>query len=69
MGWLVMGVADTLFKLLHINGVYWLFAGGMCYTLGVIFYVLDKRRFFHAIWHLFTLTGSICHYICILVYL
>lgn len=69
MGWLVIAAADTLFKLLHIHGVYWLFAGGMCYTLGIVFYLLDKRRFFHAIWHLFTLAGSFCHYICILVYL
>jgi hemolysin III len=69
MGWLVIFSTESLFARLHMNGIYWLFAGGLCYTTGVIFYLLDRKRFFHAIWHLFTLSGSICHYICILFYI
>jgi hemolysin III len=69
MGWLVVIAAESLVERLHPNGLYWLLAGGLCYTVGVIFYALDKRRFYHAIWHLFVLAGSICHYLAILLYL
>lgn len=69
MGWLVIFSADALFARLHINGIYWLVAGGFCYTTGIIFYLLDRKRFFHAIWHLFTISGSACHYLCILYYI
>lgn len=68
MGWLVVIATEPLLNSLHVAGLYWLFAGGLFYTAGVIFYVLDKRRFFHAIWHLFVLGGSLCHYLAILFY-
>lgn len=68
MGWLVVFSADSLFAQLHWNGIYLLVAGGVFYSIGVVFYVLDKRRFFHAIWHLFVLAGSACHYFAILLY-
>lgn len=69
MGWLVIFSIDTLFRLLPTSGFYLLFAGGIFYTVGITFYALDHRRFFHAIWHLFTLSGSVCHYFCIYLYL
>lgn len=69
MGWLVIIAAEPLVNSLHINGLYWLIAGGLCYTFGVIFFALDKRRFYHAIWHLFVLGGSVCHYFAVLFYL
>ena len=69
MGWLVVVAAEPLVERLHVNGIYWMLAGGLSYTVGVIFYVLDKRPFFHAIWHLFVLGGSACHYAAILLYL
>lgn len=69
MGWLIVIAAEPLVERLHPLGLNWLIAGGIFYTGGVIFYVLDKRRFFHAIWHLFVLTGSVCHYFAILLYL
>jgi hemolysin III len=47
-------------------GLILLFAGGLCYSLGVIFFALDHRRFHHAIWHLFVLAGSICHFFAVL---
>ena len=43
-----------------------LIAGGIFYTVGVIFYAIKKVRYFHSIWHIFTLFGSLCHYFCIL---
>lgn len=69
MGWLVMFSIQTFFDKLPTNGLYLLIAGGIFYTTGVAFYLLDKRRFFHAIWHLFTLSGSACHYFCIFLYI
>ncbi len=69
MGWLIIVAIQPLINSLHVEGLYLLFGGGLCYTLGVIFYVLDKRRFYHAIWHLFVLGGSVCHYFAIFLYL
>jgi hemolysin III len=47
----------------------WLGAGGVAYTLGIIFFALDRLRYFHALWHLFVLAGSIFHYFGILYYI
>lgn len=69
MGWLIVIAAEPLIENFHEMGLNWLIAGGLFYTTGVIFYVLDKRRFFHAIWHLFVLSGSACHYFAIFFYL
>jgi hemolysin III len=69
MGWLVVAAIEPLFNSFHYAGLFWLFGGGVSYTIGVIFYVLDKRRFYHAIWHLFVLGGSTCHYLAVFLYL
>jgi hemolysin III len=50
------------------GGITWLVAGGLAYTFGVVFYVWKKLPFNHAIWHLFVLTGSVCHFIAVLLY-
>jgi hemolysin III len=46
----------------------WLGLGGLTYTLGVIFYVWEKMPYNHAVWHLFVLGGSVCHFFCMLFY-
>ena len=46
----------------------WVFAGGLVYSLGVIFYVLKRVPFAHTIWHLFVLGGSVCHWVAINFY-
>ncbi len=69
MGWLVVIAAEPLIERLPYHGLCWLLVGGLFYTIVVIFFALDKRRFFHAIWHLFVMGGSICHYFAILLYL
>ncbi len=69
MGWLVVIAIEPLIERLHTQGLYWVLAGGICYSVGVVFYALDKRRFYHAIWHLFVLGGSICHYYAVFFYL
>ncbi|MFI0435208.1 MAG: hemolysin III family protein [Parachlamydiaceae bacterium] len=68
MGWLIIIAAEPLMERFHPSGLFWLLAGGLSYTIGVIFYLLDKRRFYHAIWHLFVLGGSVCHYLAVLLY-
>ena len=50
------------------GGLWLLLIGGLFYTGGIFFYVQKKRRWFHGIWHLFVLFGSIAHYLSILFY-
>jgi hemolysin III len=68
MGWLIVFALEPLVSSLSAEGLWWLAAGGLFYTGGIVFYVLDRIRFFHAIWHLFVLGGSLCHYFAILLY-
>lgn len=71
MGWLVIIDFSALKAALPKAGVYWLTAGGIAYTVGVIFYVLDHRnllRHSHGIWHLFVLAGSFFHFMAIILY-
>lgn len=69
MGWVVVVALGPLVQSLPPSGLAWLVAGGVIYTLGVIFYALDKWiPHGHGIWHLFVLGGSICHYVTIFVY-
>jgi hemolysin III len=67
MGWMALIAARQLFASLPRNGIILLFAGGLCYTMGVLFFALDHKRFHHAIWHLFVLGGSVCHFFAVLV--
>lgn len=71
MGWLVVIDFPALKAALPQAGIYWLTAGGIAYTLGVIFYVLDHRdmlKHSHGIWHLFVLAGSFFHFLAIILY-
>ena len=65
MGWLIVFDFSTLSNLMDTNGIYLLAAGGFAYTVGIIFYVLEKKPFCHVIWHLFVLVGAICHFFMI----
>jgi len=70
MGWLVLFALGPLIAALPPAGFMWLVAGGVFYTVGVIFYALDDHYpWCHGVWHLFVLAGSICHYFVILLYL
>ncbi|MCC6276063.1 MAG: hemolysin III family protein [Leptospiraceae bacterium] len=68
MGWLCMFAIGDIRKAIGFGGMVWLVAGGLSYTIGVIFYAWAKLPFNHAIWHLFVLSGSICHFFAILFY-
>ena len=69
MGWLIVIDINFLFELLNIEAKLLLIIGGLSYTLGTIFYSLDKIKYFHSIWHLFVLTGSVSHYLMVLFYI
>ncbi len=67
MGWIVIFAVKPMLTLVPSQGLFWLVAGGLAYSLGVIFYVRDeKMRFGHAIWHLFVLSGSACHFFAVM---
>jgi len=67
-GWVVVFAARPLMHAISPQGLIWLGAGGLAYTFGVVFFALDRIRYFHAAWHLFVLAGSIAHYFAILFY-
>jgi hemolysin III len=67
-GWFVVVAVVPLVHSIGWHGVMWLGAGGVAYTLGIVFFALDRLRYFHALWHLFVLAGSVCHYFGILFY-
>jgi hemolysin III len=68
MGWLVVIAARPLFRAVPPGGLGWLLAGGLAYTLGVGFFSSSRFRFNHAVWHIFVLLGSACHYIAVIHY-
>jgi hemolysin III len=69
MGWAVLVALVPHWRALGIVGFVWVAAGGLFYTVGIVFYVLDDRlRHSHGVWHLFVLAGSVCHYVAILRY-
>jgi hemolysin III len=69
MGWLIVLAIRPLVTHVSPAGLAWLFAGGICYTGGVAFYVTDGRlKYGHAIWHGFVTAGSACHFVAVLWY-
>lgn len=65
MGWLIILAIRPLWISLPTAGFVWLVAGGLAYTLGVIFFVWHRLPYNHAIWHLFVLAGSVCHVLAV----
>jgi hemolysin III len=68
MGWLVVFAIKPLIRSLPLDGLYWLLAGGLFYTVGAILYAIKGIRFNHAIFHLFVLAGSASHFVTVFVY-
>ena len=68
MGWLVLIAGDTLWTLMPKWGLFWLFAGGFAYTIGAIFFLAERIKYFHFVWHLFVVAGTACHFIAVLWY-
>ncbi|MEM9667264.1 MAG: hemolysin III family protein, partial [Bacteroidota bacterium] len=68
MGWMAVLFLEPLFQALPAAGIWWLVAGGLSYTVGVVFFVWERLPFSHAIWHVFVLIGSVCHFVVIWKY-
>jgi hemolysin III len=68
MGWLIVFDFSNLSNALGGNGILWLFAGGLFYTVGILFYAIQKIPYNHVIWHVFVLGGAICHFFMIFGY-
>lgn len=73
MGWAIVIAIPDISRIMSnqnaINGVYWLIDGGIAYTFGIVFYAIKKIPYFHSIWHLFVLLGTICHFISVFGYI
>ncbi len=65
MGWLIVVAIKPMLASLDAWTIGWLFAGGLFYTLGTYFYHRESIRFSHAIWHLFVIAGSVCHFVAV----
>jgi hemolysin III len=68
MGWIIVFALKPLLSALSTAGFVWLLIGGLSYTLGIIAFSLNRLKFNHAIWHLFVLGGSVCHFFALFFY-
>jgi hemolysin III len=68
MGWLVLIAVEPLVHAVHPTGLLLLLLGGAAYTLGVVFYAWRRLPYHHAVWHVFVMAGSACHFSCVLGY-
>lgn len=69
MGWAALAALVPLLEALGRAGFAWVAAGGLCYSVGIVFYALDTRlRHAHGVWHLFVIAGSLTHYLAIVHY-
>ncbi len=69
MGWLIILDFNTVLALIEFKGILLMIFGGLLYSIGTIFYSLQKLKYTHAIWHVFVLGGSISHYFLVLYYI
>ena len=68
MGWIALIAAKPLFEAMPTRGIAWLVAGGLFYTVGILFYRNERMPYAHTIWHLFVIAGTVCHVISIMGY-
>ena len=68
MGWAIAFFLPQLLAGLELGGLILLIAGGLAYTLGLVFYIIKKIKYFHSVWHLFVLGASICHILSVIIY-
>jgi hemolysin III len=69
LGWMPIMSAPALMTTLPLGAFIWMLIGGACYTVGTVFLMNDERvRHFHAVWHLFVIAGSACHFVGILLF-
>jgi hemolysin III len=68
LGWSALIAARPIIESIPMAGLGWLLAGGLAYTFGVIFFAFDRIRYFHAIWHIFVMMGSVFHFCAVIFY-
>ena len=68
MGWVIVFAVKQLIQNLSVEGIAWLLAGGIAYTMGALIYSLGKIKFNHAIFHVFVLIGSFSHFVSVYLY-
>jgi len=68
MGWLALIAIRPLWLRVPVAGWLWLVGGGLAYTAGIAFYAADRVRYGHFVWHMFVLTGTVCHFFAVLWY-
>jgi hemolysin III len=68
MGWIAVIAIKPLLAALPTGGFVLLAAGGLAYTGGTLFYVMKRVRYMHAVWHLWVLAGSVCHFLAVILY-
>lgn len=68
MGWLIIFDFGNLSEAIGPNGILWLFIGGLSYTIGIVFYAIQKIPYNHVIWHLFVLGGALGHFFMIYLF-
>lgn len=66
MGWLAVVAVRPMLQALSLSTLSWIVAGGLAYTAGVFFFVSRRIPYAHAVWHLFVLAGSACHFVAVL---
>ena len=66
MGWIVVFFIKPVYHYMSFEGFSFLLMGGFFYTLGAFFFIKDKIPYYHSIWHLFVLGGSVCHFFAVL---
>lgn len=67
-GWMILVAALPMYRAMDIRGIWWLFLGGVLYTVGIIFYALKKIKYMHSVWHIFVLFGAVAHFFCVAFY-
>ncbi|HZX23334.1 MAG TPA: hemolysin III family protein [Woeseiaceae bacterium] len=68
MGWLVLLAMPQVVEAVASDGIVWLVAGGLSYSVGAAFYAAERIPYHHAIWHLFVLAGGACHFLAVALY-
>lgn len=65
MGWLAVFFIQDILEKISLQNLAWIGAGGLCYTIGVYFYMKSNKLYYHSIWHLFVLGGTISHFVVV----
>lgn len=69
MGWVIVIAVKPMLETVNATSLLFLLIGGLFYTIGVVFYAIKKVKYFHSVWHLFTIAGSVFHYFSVLLFI